>query len=118
MAIVRNVALPTSAHPITSMNVGGAGWNLVRPKTPLLMVDVTRDPIATAPTNSVMEARIPACHIFSVRAATDVAYELATSLAPLDAEEKTKAIVVMARIQLYFCKAGAMMMMDPYCEGM
>lgn len=81
---------------------------MVRPKTPLLIVDVTRDPMATAPTNSVTQARRPACHIFSVRAATEVAYELATSLAPLDAEEKTKAIVVRASIQVYLWSAGAM----------
>jgi hypothetical protein len=108
VAMVRNVALPTSAQPMTSMKVGGAGWNLVRPKTPLFMVDVTREPSATAPRNSVKQARIPACHIFSVRAATEVAYELATSLAPFEADEATKAMVVIARIQLYFNKAGAM----------
>jgi hypothetical protein len=73
-----------------------------------LIVEVTLEPSATAPRNSVKHARIPACHIFSVRAATDVAYELATSLAPLEADEKTKAIVVRARIQLYFWRAGAM----------
>lgn len=36
-----------------------------------------------------------------VRAATDVAYELATSLAPLPNAENTKAMVVIARIQSY-----------------
>lgn len=106
---MRNVALPTSAQPITNMKVGGLGWNLLRPKTPLLIVDVTREPKATAPTNSVMDARIPACHIFKVRAATDVAYELATSLAPLEAEEAMKAMVVIAKIQLYLLKAGAIL---------
>jgi hypothetical protein len=54
----------------------------------------------------VIEARIPACHIFRVRAATDVAYELATSLAPFEADEAMKAMVVMAKIQLYFCKTA------------
>lgn len=73
VAIVRNVALPTSAHPIINMNVAGFCSNLDRPKIPLLMVDVTLEPMATAPTNSVIHARIPACHIFNVRAATDVA---------------------------------------------
>jgi hypothetical protein len=108
VAIVRNVALPTSAQPMTSMKVGGAGTNLSKPNTPDLIVEVTLEPSATAPRNSVKHARIPACHIFRVRAATDVAYELATSLAPLEADEKTKAIVVKARIQLYFWRAGAM----------
>lgn len=89
---------------------------MVRPKTPLLIVDVTRDPSATAPTNSVIQARRPACHILSVRAATDVAYELATSLAPFDAEEKTKAIVVIAKIQLYFSRAGAIFLKDEIAE--
>jgi hypothetical protein len=70
---VRKVALPTSAQPITNMKVGGMGWNLVNPKMPLLIVDVTRDPRATAPMNSVKHARIPACHILKVCAATDVA---------------------------------------------
>jgi hypothetical protein len=87
---------------MTSIKVAGAGANLSGPKTPDLMVEVTFAPKATAPRNSVKHARIPACHIFKVLAATDVAYELATSLAPLDADEKTKAIVVRARIQLYF----------------
>jgi hypothetical protein len=71
---------------------------------PLLIVDVTRDPRATAPMNSVKHARIPACHIFKVCAATDVAYELAISFAPFEADEKMKAAVVIARIQLYFLK--------------
>jgi hypothetical protein len=100
--MVRKVALPTSAQPITSMKVAGAGWNFAGPNTPDLIVEVTLDPSATAPRNSVKQARIPACHIFKVRAATEVAYELATSLAPLEAEEKTKAMEVSARIQLYF----------------
>jgi len=109
VAIVRKVALPTSAQPMTSIKVAGAGANLSGPKTPDLMVDVTFEPNATAPMNSVKHARIPACHIFNVLAATDVAYELATSLAPLDAAEKIKAIEVSARIQLYFWSAGAIL---------
>lgn len=107
VAMVRKVAEPTSAQPMASMRVAGAGLKVSSEKMPLLMVPVTREPRATAPRNSVPEARIPACHIFRVRAATEVAYELATSLAPLEADERTKAMVVMARIQLYFFKAGA-----------
>lgn len=45
-----------------------------------------------------------------------MAYELATSLAPFDAEEKTKAIVVIAKIQLYFSRAGAIFLKDEIAE--
>lgn len=50
---------------------------------PFLMVLVTREPSATAPTNSVQKAKTPTMGMLSVCAATEVAYELATSLAPL-----------------------------------
>src|SRR4051794_1499438 len=108
VAMVRKVADPTSAQPMASMSVAGAGLKVSSEKIPLLIVPVTREPSATAPKNSVPEARTPACHIFRVRAATDVAYEFATSLAPLEADERTKAMVVMARIQSYFFKAATM----------
>ena len=107
VAMVRKVADPTSAQPMASIRVAGAGLKVSRSKIPLLIVPVTREPSATAPRNSVPEARTPACHILRVRAATDVAYELATSLAPFEADDKTKAMVVIARIQSYFFKAGA-----------
>jgi hypothetical protein len=107
VATVRKTADPTSAHPMASIRVAGTGLKVSRAKIPLLIVPVTRDPRATAPKNSVKQARIPACHIFNVLAATDVAYELATSLAPFEADEATKAMVVIARIQSYFFKAGA-----------
>jgi NO-binding membrane sensor protein with MHYT domain len=51
--------------------------------------------------------------MLSVRAATEVAYELATSLAPLPKALKTKAIEVKARIQSYLAVAtGAMVIME------
>jgi hypothetical protein len=65
---------------------------------PFLIVSVTRDPRATAPTNSVIVARKPTWNIVKVLAATDVAYEFATSFAPLPKAEKKKKIVVKARI--------------------
>lgn len=46
----------------------------------------------------------------SVLAATDVAYELATSLAPLPKALKTKAIEVMARIQSYLAVTAGIAM--------
>jgi hypothetical protein len=108
VAKVRKTADPTSAQPMASIRVPGTGLKVSSEKIPLLIVPVTREPRATAPRNSVKQARIPAWYILSVRAATDVAYEFATSLAPLEAEDATKAMVVMARIQLYFLSAGAM----------
>lgn len=51
------------------------------------------------------------------RACSDVlAYALATSLAPLPNAEKTKAIVVIARIQSYLAVIGGTDMMKPSQE--
>ena len=73
---------------------------------PFLMVEVTRAPSATAPMNSVITASGPTCTMVKVRAATEVAYALATSLAPFPKAEKTKAMVVIARIQSYLAVTG------------
>jgi hypothetical protein len=48
----------------------------------------------------------------SVRAATEVAYEFATSFAPLPKALKTKAIVVKAKIQSYLAVMGGAMTAD------
>ena len=63
------------------------------------MVSVTRAPSATAPTNSVIVARKPTWVMLKVLVAPEVAYELATSLAPLPKADRKNAIVVIARIQ-------------------
>ena len=68
---------------------------------PFLMVEVTRLPKATAPTNSVHMDNRPTWSIVRVRAATEEAYELATSLAPLPNELQQKAMEMIARIQPY-----------------
>ena len=112
LAIASHVALPTSAQPIASMRAPGVSLNRSREMIPLLMVEVTRAPKATAPTNSVHAASIPAWGIVSVRAATEVAYEFATSFAPLPKALKTKAMVVKARIQSYLAVMDGAMTAD------
>ena len=101
VAVINQVPLPTSAQPMANMRAPGFPVNLSIPIMPFLIVSVTRAPMATAPMNSVAAASIPACHMVNVLAATDVAYALATSLAPLPKALKTKAMVVRARIQSY-----------------
>lgn len=51
--------------------------------TPFLIVLAVRPPTETAPANSMMEAASAACFMVRDLDATDVANELATSLAPM-----------------------------------
>lgn len=110
VAMISQVALPTSAQHMASMRTPGLPSKLsIEMILFFLMVLVTRAASLTAPTNSVMTERMPAWGIVSVRAATDDAHELAILLAPLPNELRTKAIVIMPRIQSYLVvAAGAM----------
>ena len=73
VATSNQVALPTSVHPMTSMRTPGLGVKRSRSIMSFLMVPVTRDPRATAPTNSVTMERKPTWTIVRERAATEVA---------------------------------------------
>ena len=64
-------------------------------------VDGLTSPRATAPKNSVQMDKKPTCNIVKVLAATEVAYALATSLAPFPKDEARYAMNVMAKIQSY-----------------
>ena len=91
---------------MTSIKAPGLPLKRVISMIPLLIVLVTREPRATAPINSVQAARKPTCTMVRVRAATEVAYELATSLAPLPNAEQQKKMVIRAKIQSYLCRVG------------
>lgn len=99
-------ALPISAQVMASMREPGFPSKRLMEMMLFLMVLVTRAPRPTAPTNSVMMERIPAWGMLSVLAATEEAYELATSLAPLPKALQMKAMEMMARSQLYLAVAG------------
>lgn len=68
------------------MRTPGLFWNGLTEKTPERIVLVTLWPSAMAPTNSVMVARHPAWISVNDFELTDVAYEFATSLAPIPFE--------------------------------
>ena len=53
VATINQVALPTSAQVMPKIKTPGRSRNRSIPIIPFLMVEVTRAPSATAPTNSV-----------------------------------------------------------------
>jgi hypothetical protein len=59
VAIINQAALPISAQVIANINKPGSPLNRSIEMIPFLMVDVTRAPRATAPTNSVIIDRNP-----------------------------------------------------------
>lgn len=63
---------------------------------PFLIVSATRAPTSTAPKNSQTAAARHACFIVSERDETDVAKELATSLAPMLKASRAVKIVPIA----------------------
>ena len=82
VAIVRYVAEPTMAQTMASMRTDGSSVKSEMEMTLVRMVSVTREPTSMAPANSMTEAMHIACLRVSEREATEVAKELATSLAP------------------------------------
>jgi hypothetical protein len=71
------------AHVMASIRTeGSASYSLVE-MTFVRIVSVTREPTSMAPANSMTEAMHMACLRVSEREATEVAKELATSLAPV-----------------------------------
>ena len=80
------------------------------------MIPVTRLPRATAPTNLVIMDRMPTYGIVSVRAATEVAYELAKLLAPLPKLLMQKKIRMMATIQSYLATFAAGILDICHCQ--
>merc|ERR1712093_896033 len=64
---------------------------------PFLIVSAVRAPTATAPANSMTAAASVACFIVSDLDATDVANELATSLAPMLNASRAAKMVPMAK---------------------
>ncbi len=73
VAKMSQVALPNSVQAMVRIRVAGLALKCLISMTLLLIVPVTRDPRATAPTNSVIMAKTPTCGIVRVRAATEVA---------------------------------------------
>ena len=78
------MAEPAIAQTIPSIRTDGSDSNSSMDITLVRMVSVTREPTSMAPANSMTEAMHMACLRVSEREATDVAHELATSLAPAD----------------------------------
>lgn len=115
VAMISHVALPASAQPIARMRTPGEGLKRSMVMMPFLMVPVTRLPRATAPTNSVIIDKKPTWGIVKVRAATEVAYELAMSLAPLPKLLTQKKMEMRAIIQSYLATLGAGILRQRYC---
>lgn len=82
VAIVRYVAEPTMAQVMANMSTDGSCSKRLMEITLVRIVSVTREPTSIAPANSITEAMHMACLRVSEREATEVAKELATSLAP------------------------------------
>jgi hypothetical protein len=68
---------------------------------PLRMVSATLEPARTAPANSKMTARPHACLMVSALEPTEVAYALATSLAPMPKAAQMAAIAPKTTIHEY-----------------
>jgi hypothetical protein len=83
VAIVSHTEDPITAHTIPSMRTEGSDSKSLVEMTLVRIVSVTSAPTAMAPANSIHEAIIMACFSVRDRDATDVANELATSLAPI-----------------------------------
>jgi len=81
--MVRKVEEPMMAHIMARSRT--PGWSSYRCGSMILvrMVSETREPTATEPVNSMMLAMATACFMVKERDETDVAKELATSLAPM-----------------------------------
>lgn len=71
-------------------------WNALEEMMPDLIVSAVRAPTATAPVNSMIEAARAACFIVNDLDATDVANELATSLAPMLYASRSAKMVPIA----------------------
>lgn len=82
VAIVSHTDDPTMAQTIPSMSTDGSDSKSSVEMTLVRIVSVTWAPTAMAPANSMQEAMTMACFNVRDREATDVAKELATSLAP------------------------------------
>ena len=73
------------AQTMASIRMEGSDSKRSIEMTLVRIVSVTRDPTSMAPANSITEAMHMACLRVSEREATEVANELATSLAPIQA---------------------------------
>eukprot|EP00962_Isochrysis_galbana_P053631 scaffold25066_cov106-Isochrysis_galbana.AAC.1 len=73
---------------------------------PLRMVSATLLPARTAPANSKMTARAHACLMVSALEPTEVAYALATSLAPMPNAAKMAAMAPKTTIHEYLRGGG------------
>jgi len=90
--------LPTKAHNIPSMRTDGFSSKSATLMIPLLMVPETRAPASTAPPNSHTVAMAMACIMVRDREETDVAKELATSLAPIFQASRKENIMPKAKM--------------------
>lgn len=82
VASVSHTDDPTTAQTIPSKRTDGSDSKSSVEMTLVRIVSVTWAPTAIAPANSMQEAMTMACFKVRDRDATDVAKELATSLAP------------------------------------
>jgi len=82
VAAVRKTDEPIMAHIMASISTLGSLSYSCGSTILVRMVSATREPTKTEPLNSVMEAMTIACFIVRQRDETEVANELATSLAP------------------------------------
>ena len=73
VATINQVALPISAQVMANINTAGSSSKRPIEMIPFLIVEVTRAPRATAPTNSVTTDKNPTWIIVKVLAATELA---------------------------------------------
>eukprot|EP00967_Tisochrysis_lutea_P158573 scaffold324562_cov55-Tisochrysis_lutea.AAC.1 len=71
---------------------------------PLRIVSATFDPASTAPANSKMTASAHACLIVRALEPTEVAYALATSLAPMPKAANRAAMAPKTTIHAYLVR--------------
>ena len=83
VAMVSQVEEPTRAHTMASINTAGSSSKKSVEMSFFRMVSATREPTRTAPRNSQKVAMIMACVRVRDLDETEVANELATSLAPM-----------------------------------
>lgn len=95
-----HVKEPTSAHIMPIMSISGFSVKFSIWMIPSLIVSATPEPNKSAPKNSVKQATMQACPRDKDPDDTEVAKELATSLAPIPYASIKAATMVMPNIQV------------------
>ena len=98
VATLNHVLLPMRAHIMPSIRTAGCCSKALTLRILFLIVSATREPTRTAPANSMTDAIIMACFRVRERDETEVAKELATSLAPMFQASRKAKIMPIAKM--------------------